>query len=667
MQERIGVFVCKCSTNIGNKIDVDSIVSDVSNIENVVTAKSHNVLCSNEGLEFLMNEIREGNLSRMVIAACTPKMYEQRFMNVCEASGLNPYLFQMTNIREQVAWVTPDKDLATEKAKTLCLAAINRISFQESIEKKEIEVQPDVLVIGGGVAGIEATLTLTSRGRKIILVEEDDDSGTPELKQSAQFRKVYLVEKSPCIAGFSGRFEEVYQTMECAPCMLAPELQEVLQKDNVETLTYSEVEEIVGSFGNFTVKIRRKARYVSEEACIGCNACFEPCPVEVMNQNNLGLSKRKAIYIPYAGALPNVPVIDKENCLHLNGKECNACEQACAFGAINFEDKEQIIERNVGAIILAIGSKLSDPTQYPQFGYGKFDNVLSAIQIERLNATNGPTGGKILLKNGQEPKSIAFIYCVGRKEIGYCSGICCMYMSALAQHVKEKLPDVKIYSFYTDLCLPKKEHQRIFEKVLNKGVEFIRSDGSEYVDSDGKQLIVKYKIESSKKSQLIDMVVLAPPIEPNQDIEKLAKLLEIPLDENGFFSEEHILMKPYAAPLEGVFIAGTCQGPKDIGDSVSQASAAAGKILSKLMLGEKLELEPIVAEIDEEICCGCNICIGLCPFSAINRDSERNIAIIDDTLCRGCGTCVAACPSGATKARNFTLEQISAEIREVAK
>ncbi|HHE38257.1 MAG TPA: CoB--CoM heterodisulfide reductase iron-sulfur subunit A family protein [Candidatus Cloacimonetes bacterium] len=666
MQERIGVFVCRCGPNIGDKIYVDSIVNDLKNIESVVTAKSHNLPCSKEGLEFIKDEIKKGELTRIVVAGCTPKMYEQKFMDTCEEAGINPFLFQMTNIREQVAWVTPDKALATEKARKLCLAAIKRVSLQEPIERKEIEVKPDVLVVGGGVAGLEATLTLTSKGRKIILVEEDE-SGETKPRESAQFRKVYLVEKSPCIAGVCGKVEEVYQTMECAPCMLAPELQEVLQKENVETLTFSEVEEIVGSFGNFTVKIRRKARYVSEEACIGCSACFEPCPVEIPNQLNGGLSDRKAIYIPYPGALPNVPVIDRLNCLHLNGKECNACEQACAFGAINFEDKDEVIERSVGAIVLAIGSKLVNPAQYPQFGFGKYDNVLSAIQLERLNASNGPTSGKVLLKNGQEPESIAFIYCVGRKEIGYCSGICCMYMSAMAHHVKEKLPNVKIYSFYSDLCLPKKEDQKVFEKVLDKGVEFIRSDGTEYVDHDGKKLIVKYKTESSLKSKAVDMVVLAPPIEPSNDIDKLAKLLDIPLDEHGFFEEEHILMKPFGAPLEGIFIAGTCQGPKDIGDSVSQGSAAAGKILSRLMLGEKLELEPIVAEINEDICCGCNTCIGLCPFYAIHRDAEKNISIIDDTLCRGCGTCVAACPTGAAKAWNFTMEQISAEIREVAK
>ncbi|MCK4256482.1 CoB--CoM heterodisulfide reductase iron-sulfur subunit A family protein, partial [candidate division WOR-3 bacterium] len=568
MGEKIGVYVCKCGPNIGDKVDVDAIIEDTKRIDDVTTAKSHNLLCSEEGLKFLNEEIKNEKLSRVVIAACTPKMYEQKFMSVCEEAGLNPYLLQMTNIREQCAWVTPDKTAATEKAKNFVMAAINRVRFQEPIEKKEIDIQPDVLVVGGGVAGLEATLTLAQKGRK-----------------------VYLVEKSPCIGGLGARFEEVYQTMECAPCMLAPELQQVLQKENIETFTQSEVEDVVGSYGNFTVKIRKKARYVSEEACIGCSACFEPCPVEVPNEYDEGLSKRKAIYLPFAGALPNVPVIDKDNCIRLNGQECNTCENSCAFGAINFNDEDEIVERKVGAIILAIGSTLSDPTSLTQYGYNKFDNVLTSLELERLNASNGPTGGKILLKDGREPVSIAFIYCVGRKEKGYCSGICCMYSVKLAHLVKEKLPNIKIYSFYSDLCLPKKDHQRLYNEVVDKGVEFIRSDGTEDVSLEDENLIVKYKIGSSTKRVSVDMVVLSPAVEPNPDTEKLAELLDIPRDDRDFFSEEHALMKPFGTPLEGVFIVGSCQGPKDIGDAVAQGAASAGKILSRLIPGEKLELE----------------------------------------------------------------------------
>jgi len=644
MGEKIGVYVCKCGPNIGDRIDVDTIVEDIKGIEDVTTAKWHNLLCSEDGLKFLKEEIKNEKLTRVVIAACTPKMYEHKFMSVCEEAELNPYLLQMTNIREQCAWVTPDKTAATEKAKKFVMAAISRVRVQEPIEKKEIDIQPDVLVVGGGVAGLEATLTLAQKGRK-----------------------VYLAEKSPCIGGLGARFEEVYQTMECAPCMLAPELQEVLQRENVETFTLSEVEDVVGSYGNFTVKIRKKARYVSEEACIGCSACFEPCPVEVPNEFDEGLSRRKAIYLPFAGALPNVPVIDKDNCIGLKGKECNACENSCAFGAINFGDEDEIIEKKVGAIILAIGSTLFDPTSLTALGYGNFDNVLTGLELERLNASNGPTGGKILLKNGREPGSIAFIYCVGRKEKGYCSGICCMYSVKLAHLVKEKLPDVKIYSFYSDLCLPKKDHQRLYGEVLDKGVEFIRSDGTESVTRKDNNLVVEYKTDSKTKRVSVDMVVLAPAVEPNPDTEKLAGFLDIPRDEFGFFSEEHALMKPFGTPLEGVFIVGSCQGPKDIGDAVAQGAASAGRILSRLIPGEKLELEAMISEINEDLCGGCNTCISLCPYFAISRDEEKKVAVVNETLCRGCGTCVAACPTGAARAKHFTKEQIFAEIKEVAK
>ena len=644
MAERIGVYVCKCGPNIGDRVDVDSIVNDIKDVEDVATAKSHNLLCSEDGLKFLKSEIKREKLSRIVIAACSPKMHEQKFMRACEEAGMNPYLMQMTNIREQCAWVTPDKADATEKAMSFTIAAINRVSLQEPIERKEIEIQPDVLVVGGGVAGLEATLALAQKGRK-----------------------VYLVEKSPCIGGVTARFEEVYPTMECAPCMIAPELQEVLQKENIETFTHSEVEEVLGSFGNFTVKIRKKARYVSEEACIGCGECFEPCPVEVPNEYDEGLSKRKAIYLPFAGALPNVPVIDKDNCKRLKGEECNACKDSCPFEAIDFDDEDKLIEKKVGAIILATGSTLLDPKALPQYGYGKFNNVLTALQLERLNASNGPTGGKVLLKNGKEPGSIAFIHCVGRKEKGYCSGICCMYSLALAHLMSEKLPDVKIYSLYSDLCLPKKEHQKMYNEVVDRGAEFIRSDETAGVSAKGEKLAVEYKTDSKRGEISVDMVVLAPAVEPNPDTERIAELLDIIRDDHGFFSEEHALMKPFATTLEGVFVVGSCQGPKDIGDAVAQGGAAAGSILSRLIPGERLELEAKVSEINEDLCGGCNTCLSLCPYSAISRDEEKKVSVVDETLCRGCGTCVAACPTGAARARHFTKEQIFAEIKGVLK
>jgi heterodisulfide reductase subunit A len=644
MAERIGVYVCKCGPNIADKIDVDAVIDKAKGVEGVVTAKTHNLMCSADGLEFLKSEIKRGKLSRVVIAACTPKMYEQKFMRVCEETGLNPYLMQMTNIREQCAWVTPDKSAATEKATSLVLAAINRVSLQEPLETKKIEIEPDVLVIGSGVAGLEASLSLSQKGRK-----------------------VYLVEKNPCIGGMTARFEEVYPTMECAPCMLAPELQEVLQKENIETLTHSEVEQVVGSFGNFTATIRKKARYVSMEACIGCDACFEPCPVEIPNEYDEGLSTRKAIFVPMAGSLPNVPIIDKSSCKHLNGEECKACQEACPFEAINFDDSDEVVEKSVGAVILATGASSLDPATLPRYGYGKFDNVISAMQLERLNASNGPTGGKIVLKNEKEPESIAFIHCVGRKEKEYCSGICCMYSIKLAHLLKAKLPNLKIYSFFSDICVPKKEYQKWYNEVISEGASFIRSNGTEIVGSESGKLIVECSGDPSGKEKIaVDMVVLAPAVEPDPGAEKLAEIFDIALDDQGFFSEEHSLMKSFGTTLEGVFVAGNCQGPKDIGDAVAQGGAASSRILSRLVPGQKLELETKVAEVDEDLCSGCKTCIPLCPYSSISWNEEKKVAFVDDTLCRGCGTCVAACPSGATRAKQFTKEQIFAEIRGVA-
>ena len=422
---------------------------------------------------------------------------------------------------------------------------------------KEKNTNSDILVIGAGIAGIEASLML-----------------------SKSDRKVHLVERTSYTGGTAIKFEEVFSNMECSTCMIAPIQQELLQNKNINLLTLAEVEDVKGSFGNFTVKIHKKARYVDMVNCIGCNACFEPCPISLENEFEEGLSKRKAIYVPCAGALPNVPMIDTKNCLRFNGKECKSCQEACMFEAIDFNQKDEQIELKVGAIIVATGFSTFDIKNTPQYGYGKIDGVYTAFEFERLYASNGPTEGKILLKDGKTPKSAAIIHCVGRDEKGYCSSVCCLYSLKFNHYLTTKIPEIKIFEFYTDLCIPGKSHQKFYEKMRDTGTKLIRTSDIEVI-KQGPGIAIKYYDESSKKNSIaVDMVILAPAIVPNEDASKLAKILGITIGDYGFFKEEDQNVSSVVTSKPGVFIVGCSQGPKNIQDSVCQAGAAVGKILS---------------------------------------------------------------------------------------
>ena len=422
---------------------------------------------------------------------------------------------------------------------------------------KEKNQNTDVLVIGAGIAGIEASLMLSKADRK-----------------------VHLVEKTSYTGGTSIKFEEVFSNMECSTCMISPRQQELLQDKNINLLTLSDVEDVKGSFGDFAVKIYKKARYVNMVNCIGCNACFEPCPVILKNEFEESLSDRKAIYVPCAGALPNVPMIDTDNCLRFKGKKCTACQEACMFEAIDYNQKDKELEFKVGAIIVATGYNILDTKNLPKYGYGKIDDVYTALEFERLYASNGPTGGKIVLKNGKTPKSVAIIHCVGRDEKGYCSSICCMYSLKFNHYLKSKIPDIKISEFYTDLCIPGKSHQKFYEKMKETKVDMIRFCKIE-VTKQGEEIVVKYNNGSSKKNiQSFDMVILAPAIVPKNNSLQLAKTLGISIDEYGFFQEKNPYDSSVISSKTGIFVVGCAQGAKNIQDSVSQANAAVGKILS---------------------------------------------------------------------------------------
>ncbi|MGB9497765.1 MAG: 4Fe-4S binding protein [Dissulfuribacterales bacterium] len=647
MAERIGVFVCECGPNIKDAMDIDEVVKFAQGLENVVLARPFGLLCSEEGKELVKKEIKEHDLTRVVIAACSPKEHEATFREILMNAGLNPFLLQIANIREQCAWVIKDKSLATDKAKAIINAAVRRVVHHEPLEIKELECQTDVLVIGAGVAGISAALTLAQKNRKI-----------------------YLVEKLPCLGGKVALYEDLFPTLECASCMLDPVLDEVLHNGQIEVLTFSEVQEVLGFYGNFVVKVRKKARFVDIGTCIGCGVCLEVCPVKVRNEYNEGLDERRAIYIPYTGALPNVPVIDKGHCLRWQAEACNACQEVCPFGCINYEETDQVQELKVGAIVLATGFDIFDPRRAPRYGYGKIEDVYTSLEFERLVNSTGPTQGEILLKNGKPPKKIALVHCVGSRTSVFnehCSGLCCMYLLKFAHQAMQKLPDVSVVELYSDLCLPGKESQAFFNRVSSKnGLELLRMkdpNSIRIVEENGKISIKYIDVHGHSNSVTPDMVVLAPAIEGARDAQVLSEVLDISRDRAGFFIEKHTNIAPVSTLREGVFVAGCAQGPKDIQGSFAQGQAAAGRILSHLIPGEKLALEAMTAEVDESLCSGCKICISLCPYKAITYDDVERHVTINEILCKACGVCSAACPSGAVKAKHFTDTAISAEIK----
>ena len=643
---RVGVYICECGPNVKGAVDIGELETFAGGLENVVLTKSFNLLCSEEGKNLIEEDIKKHRLSNVIIAACTPKEHEITFRKVLIKAGLNPFLLQIVNVREQCAWVTKDIARATQKAKAMIAAAVKRVVLHEPLEVKEIQCNPDVLVVGAGIAGISAALTLAQKGRK-----------------------VYLVEKLPCIGGKAARYEKLFPHLECASCVLDPVLDEVLHNEHIELMTLSEVQEVLGFRGNFVVKVKKKSRFVDSRGCIGCGACLEVCPIKVRNEYNEGLDKRKAIYIPYPGALPHVAVIDKEHCRHFQEEGCNACHDACPFGSIHYGETDQIQELNVGAIVLATGFDVFNAKRASRYGYEKIRNVYTSLEFERLLNSNGPTGGQILLRNRKPPKRIALVHCVGsrtKKYNEYCSGVCCMSSLKFSHLIKEKLPDSSVIEFYSDLCLAGRESQSFFNNLVGKkGVDFVRVnniDSIKLAQRQNKILIAYEDMHGERKRLSFDLVVLSVALEAARDAGEVARIFGISQGEDGFFLEEHATIAPVSTPVGGIFIAGCAHGPKDIQSAVAEGQAAAGRILSQLILGAKLSLDPVTAEADEDLCSGCKTCVSLCPYKAITYDSVEKFVSVNEVLCRGCGVCVAACPSAAIKARNFSDRQILAEI-----
>jgi heterodisulfide reductase subunit A len=647
MEPRIGVYICHCGSNIAGTVDVAEVSRFAKDLDSVVVARDYKFMCSEPGQNLIKEDIKTAGLNRIIVASCSPTLHEPTFRRVCQDAGINPYLFQMANIREQCSWVTEDHDGATDKAKALVSAAVRRIYYHDALEVRQVPINPDTLVVGGGIAGIQAALKIADSGHK-----------------------VYLVERTPSIGGHMAQLDKTFPTLDCSACILTPKMTLVGSHPHIELMTYSEVGEVSGYIGNFKVKIRRKARYVDKDKCTGCGLCQEKCPWKAPSEFDLGLGARKAIYTPFAQAVPNIPVIDTESCAYFLKGTCRACEKFCEAKAIDFEQKDEIIEVDVGNIILATGYDVFKPSGIYEYGYGKLANVITSLEFERLVNSAGPTQGEIVLKDGSHPESVAIIHCAGSRDENYheyCSRVCCMYSLKFSHLIREHIRGAKVYEFYADIRSFGKGYEEFYNRVIDEGTVFVKARPTvvtnvpEKPEEEGK-LIVQYTLKNgSQHRQPVDMVIISTALEPQRDVEAVGRQFGVSRSADGFFLERHPKMDPVATMSDGIFVVGCCQGPKDIPDTIAQASAAAARVMAMISKGQ-VEVEATTAVINEERCAGCRTCEGLCPFKAISFDTEKSVSQVNEALCKGCGVCVAACPSNAITGKHFTTEQIMAEI-----
>lgn len=661
---KIGVFICHCGENIGRTVDCPRVAKACEWLPGVEVSLDYKYMCSDPGQNMIKDEIKKKKLDAIVVGSCSPHMHEKTFRKAAVAAGINPFLVEIANLREHCSWVHDDIDSATDKAIDLVRMAIEKVKRNQPLTTIEVPVTKRTLVIGGGIAGIQAALDVANAGYEVVLVE-----------------------KEPSIGGHMSQLSETFPTLDCSQCILTPRMVEVYQHPRIKLMTYSEVEKVEGFIGNFNVTIRKKARHIDEDKCTGCGLCITKCPTKkkAFNSFEENLAYRPAVYVPFPQAVPNIPVIDETVCMYYKNGKCGMCVKVCGREAINFDQKDTMVTEEVGAIIVATGYKLykidkkpddSPIKGYGEYGYGKYKDVVDGLQFERIASASGPTSGEFKRpSDGKEPKKIVFIQCVGSRDeskgFSYCSKICCMYTAKHAMLYKHKVHDGEAYVFYMDIRSGGKMYDEFVRRAIEEdGVKYIRGRVSKISEKDGKYIVKGEDTIAGMPVEIdADMVVLATAMIAQQDASELAQTIGIPYDKYGFYNEAHPKLRPIESTTGGVFLAGACQSPKDIPESVAMASAAAAKALV-LFGSDKLEREPVVAYVNESLCAGCFYCKKVCPYGAVevkelkdrNGVVYKEVAYVNTGLCQGCGTCTATCPSKSVELAGFNNEEIFAQI-----
>ena len=655
MMTKIGVYVCHCGLNIAGIVDVENVTEYAKSLPNVTVARHYTHMCSEPGQRMIQDDIKSHKLDRIVIATCSPRMHEETFRRAIAETGLNPYLVEIVNLREHVSWAhTHEPEKATEKAEDLVRMGVARAQLLEPLEKRRVRVEKSVLVVGGGIAGIQASLDLANAG----------------------FR-VYIVEKSPSIGGRMAQLDKTFPTLDCSACILTPKMVDVAKHRNITLLTNAEITDVRGFVGNYDVAILKKPRYVDAKKCVGCELCTKICPVKIPDEFNENLTEKRAIYIYSAHAVPKIAIIDSHSCLRLKTKKgsvCGKCQEACEAKAIAFEQEPETIRVKVGGIVVAVGSEVFDASRMAELGYGRFKNVISNIEFERISDASGPTGGKIFSPySGKGPKSIVFVQCVGSRDKrfhSYCCRVGCMVTLKQAILAREKiLEDLRIYVCYIDLRAFGKGYDEFYSRARDMDIDFVAGIPSEiHCSPNGSLYFDVYDKGTNKLLEMhADMVVLGTGLVPNADLERISSLFHASRSADGFLLEAHPKLRPLESAVAGIFLAGTCQGPKDIPDTVAQASGAAAKAIDLLSSGE-IELEPLKAAVDKDLCSGCKICESICPFIAIEmkpetgKGEEKSRAEVVEAMCQGCGLCSSACPTGAIKIQQFSNPQVLIQV-----